>query len=273
MSIPHCFDHLLGAKPKHPQVGALAQAAQSVDEIAPLSQIPGLNLAQFNNIGNFRPNMAQHIPRSSTRSCRARNLFNWSSIELFATKSIQAKLFSTWQELSNGIPSSPPECDKHIHMCWSLIATALHTMWHWSKITEPPEKVWRLLPQFILFDPKQVSSSSPYIYHPLLVFSSSLLMKTSCLRLKLVELNFFASFNADDQSKLTYLTLLNIHNFCCKFSKNRKFVKNFTLNINETYYNFCIELVNSCRSFFVMTCFQLFFCDFWNRKLPRRPRM
>ena len=87
MSTPHCFDPLLGAKPKHPWVGALAQAApQSVDEIAPLSQIPGLNLTQFNNIGNFRPNVAQHIPRPSTRSCRARNLFNWSSIELFATK-------------------------------------------------------------------------------------------------------------------------------------------------------------------------------------------
>ena len=35
--------------------------------------------------------------------------------------------------------------------------------------------------------------------------SSSLLMKTSCLRLKLVELNFFASFNADDQRK-TYIS-------------------------------------------------------------------
>ena len=30
-------------------------------------------------------------------------------------------------------------------------------------------------------------------------------MKTSCLRLKLVELNFFASFNADDQRK-TYVS-------------------------------------------------------------------
>ena len=30
--------------------------------------------------------------------------------------------------------------------------------------------------------------------------SSSLPMKTSCLRLKLVELNFFASFTTDDQS-------------------------------------------------------------------------
>ena len=51
MSIPHCFDPLLRAKPKHPQVGALSQAGhQSLDEIAPLSQTPGLNLTQFNNI-------------------------------------------------------------------------------------------------------------------------------------------------------------------------------------------------------------------------------
>ena len=40
MSIPHCFDPLLGAKPKHPQVGALSQVApQSVDEIAQLNPI------------------------------------------------------------------------------------------------------------------------------------------------------------------------------------------------------------------------------------------
>ena len=77
MSIPHCFDPLISAKPKHPQVGALSQTApQPVDEIAPLSQIPGLNLTQFNNIGTFRPNVAQHIPKPSTRACRARNLFN-----------------------------------------------------------------------------------------------------------------------------------------------------------------------------------------------------
>ena len=77
MSIPHCFDPLISAKPKHPQVGALSQTApQPVDEIASLSQIPGLNLTQFNNIGTFRPNMAQHIPKPSTRACRARNLFN-----------------------------------------------------------------------------------------------------------------------------------------------------------------------------------------------------
>ena len=34
-------------------------------------------------------------------------------------------------------------------------------------------------------------------------------MNTSCLRLKLVELNFFASFNADDQRKFAFLTYLN----------------------------------------------------------------
>ena len=75
MSIPHCFDHLLGAKPKHSRVAALA-APHPVEEIAPPSQIPGLNLTQFKNIGNFRPNMAVHIPRPSTRACRAKNLFN-----------------------------------------------------------------------------------------------------------------------------------------------------------------------------------------------------
>ena len=76
MSIPHCFDNLLGAKPRHPQVGELSAASLPVDEIAPPSQIPGLNLTQFNNIGNFRPNVALHIPRPSTRACRAKNLFN-----------------------------------------------------------------------------------------------------------------------------------------------------------------------------------------------------
>ena len=38
-------------------------------------------------------------------------------------------------------------------------------------------------------------------------------MKTSCLRLKLVELNFFASFNADDQRK-TYVSNVSKYNVC-----------------------------------------------------------
>ena len=41
MSIPHCFDNLLGAKPKHPRVGELSAAPLPVEEDAPPSQIPG----------------------------------------------------------------------------------------------------------------------------------------------------------------------------------------------------------------------------------------
>ena len=47
MSIPHYFDPLIGAKPKHPRVGVLSQSTHPVDEAAPPSQIPGLNLTQF----------------------------------------------------------------------------------------------------------------------------------------------------------------------------------------------------------------------------------
>ena len=41
MSIPHCFDNLLGAKPKHPRVGELS-VAPSIEEVAPPTQIPGI---------------------------------------------------------------------------------------------------------------------------------------------------------------------------------------------------------------------------------------
>ena len=50
MSIPHCFDPLLGVRPKHLHVDLLTQAQEPVDEVAPPSQIPGLNLTQFNDI-------------------------------------------------------------------------------------------------------------------------------------------------------------------------------------------------------------------------------
>ena len=60
---------------------------------------------------------------------------------------------------------------------------------------------------------------SPYIYHPLQVFSSSLLMKTSCLRLKLVELNFLVSFNADDQSKTDVTYTVNVTTYKSKSSR------------------------------------------------------
>ena len=63
MSIPHCFDPLLGIKAKHPRVNLLSQAQESVEEVAPLSQIPGLNLTQFNEIGSFRSNLLNKIPK------------------------------------------------------------------------------------------------------------------------------------------------------------------------------------------------------------------
>ena len=76
MSIPHCFDPLLGIKPKHPRVNLLPQAQESVEEHAPPSQIPGLNLTQFNEIGSFRSNLLNKIPKHSNRACRAKNLLN-----------------------------------------------------------------------------------------------------------------------------------------------------------------------------------------------------
>ena len=39
ISIPHYFDHLIGAKPKHPWVGLLSQVQDSVDEVAPPSPL------------------------------------------------------------------------------------------------------------------------------------------------------------------------------------------------------------------------------------------
>ena len=76
MSIPHCFDSLLGVKPKHPQEGLLSQAQEPVDEAASPSQIPGLNLTQFNDIRTFRPNLLNKIPKHSNRVCRAKYLLN-----------------------------------------------------------------------------------------------------------------------------------------------------------------------------------------------------
>ena len=46
MCIPCYFDPLIGVKPKHPRVDHLSLSSQSpglVDEVAPTSQIPGLN--------------------------------------------------------------------------------------------------------------------------------------------------------------------------------------------------------------------------------------
>ena len=76
MSIPHCFDLILGIKPKHLRVNLLSQVQESVDEVALLSQIPGLNLTQFYEIGYFRSNVLSKIPKHSNRACRAKYLLN-----------------------------------------------------------------------------------------------------------------------------------------------------------------------------------------------------
>ena len=47
-------------------------AQKSVEEHAPPSQIPGLNLTQFNEIGTFRSNLLNKIPKRSNRACRAK---------------------------------------------------------------------------------------------------------------------------------------------------------------------------------------------------------
>ena len=76
MSIPHCFDPLLGVKPKCPRVDLLSQAQEPVDDVAPPSQIPGLSLTQCNEIGSFRSNLLNKIPKHSNRACRAKHLLN-----------------------------------------------------------------------------------------------------------------------------------------------------------------------------------------------------
>ena len=142
MFIPHCFDPLISAKPKHPQVGALSQAPPHPgDEVAPPFQIPGLNLTQFNNIGTFRPNMAKHIPRPSTRACRARNLFNWPIqinwvvCHMFPHK---ASFLTKRHELSNIIPSSPHSTNRcenmftHVRLNCNSLPHPLHETDHRS---------------------------------------------------------------------------------------------------------------------------------------------
>ena len=77
----HILEDLLVGLTQTRKVGdqykELSQAPMSIDKVAPPSQIPVLNLTQFNNIGTFRPNEHQHIPRHSIWTCRARNLQNW----------------------------------------------------------------------------------------------------------------------------------------------------------------------------------------------------
>ena len=118
MSIPQRFDNLLGAKPKHPRVGELSAAPFPVEEVAPPLQIPGLNLTQFNNIGNFRPNVAIHIPRHSTRGLQGQEPVQLSN-QLKAPQH-QGQLFNTRHELSSVIPSSSPKSLSHVQQVSEL---------------------------------------------------------------------------------------------------------------------------------------------------------
>ena len=72
---------------------------------------------------------------------------------------------------------------------------------------QPPSKVWILNFTVHLWS-LLVSSPSLYKYQPSSGQCSSPLTKTSCLRLKLVEFNFFTSFTTDDQRNF----FLNVSN-------------------------------------------------------------
>ena len=73
----------------------------------------------------------------------------------------------------------------------------------------------------------KVSNQFLYKYQPSSGQSSSLLMKASCLRLKLVELNFFPSFTTDDQSIFN----VSSHNMLQKPIKIQNSHKGTTLDI------------------------------------------
>ena len=85
----------------------------------------------------------------------------------------------------------------------------------------------------------KVSIHVLYKYQPSSGQSSSLLMKASCLRLKLVELNFFTSFTTDDQSificikhiKHIQVVKMNLFNNIIKSLKRYRY-ELFTLESN-----------------------------------------
>ena len=121
----------------------------------------------------------------------------------------------------------PPINFHTFNRCQNLIATVLHTPQTLSKITELPAKGVKINLHSSSSLIHKCQNYFPYIYHPLQVFSSSLLMKTSCLRLKLVELNFLVSFNTDDQSKTDVANAINV----------------ITYNINRVTYKLKIWMI------------------------------
>ena len=119
----------------------------------------------------------------STRACRAKNLFNWSIN--WRRHNIKASSLTpdmNWVVSFLQIP--PNNLFTTFNRCQNLIATVLHTPQTLSKFTEPPAKGVKINLHSSSSLIHKCQNYFPYIYHPLQVFSSSLLMKTSCLRLK-----------------------------------------------------------------------------------------
>ena len=116
--------------------------------------------------------------------------------------------------------------------------------------------VWKLI---FTVQIHKCQNSSPYKYHPLQVFSSSLLMKTSCLRLKLVELNFLVSFNTDDQSKTDVANTANVITYKSKSSR-------WTFSINSLSDFACTQWYLYCTHIDFITWyfnFLHFLTNFW----------
>ena len=146
--------------------------------------------------------MAQHIPKPSTRACRARNLFNWSTqidwvvCHIFSNKASSLTPDMNW--VMSFLHLHTPQkvwisVVTHSHMS-GLIATTFHTP-HMTLITDQStanKGVKINLHSSSLIKKCQVHF--PYKYQPSSGLSSSLLMKTSCLRLKLVELKLLCKF-------------------------------------------------------------------------------
>ena len=178
-------------------------------KLPPPSQIPGLNLTQFNNIGVFRPNVAQHIPKPSTRACRARNLFQLTPYQLsclphsFQTRPSSLSPDANWVVSLLHLHTPHNRCGNtftHLRLNCNSLPHSTHDTDHRS--INYPQKVVKINLHSLSLIKISVKFLFPINTNPLLVFSSSLLMKTSCLTLKLVKLNFFASFNADNERKI-----------------------------------------------------------------------
>ena len=134
----------------------------------------------------------------------------------------QGQLFNTRHELSSVIPSSSPKTLSHVQQVSELNCNSSPHPTNTLKdqcTGQPPAKGVKINLHSSSSLIHKCQNYFPYIYHPLQVFSSSLLMKTSCLRLKLVELNFLVSFNTDDQSKTDVANAINIITYKSKSSR------------------------------------------------------